>query len=485
VSRFNVKRLISIWFFLVVVLLASCSSLRKAELSAGNDPEKAIAEVTESMQQAQQAQLDMLADEAFSQGRIYFSDAKRGLKEGDLVETILDNAAVAKAFFQDAAKIGEPKRPAHRRILEGRAAALSAGVRKNAPLVQGLKEVDAELKDITNQFNRTLKSDAFAAFQKKYHDLEARAVQHRELGGAKQVINNLRTDAEDRAPKSLNTALSDFNNALKVVAKNPRSPDVYAQAVNTALESATLLRDVMTVLTGASGTPEHIGLQIVMQERKLGKLSSSVGKLEQNLQTTQQSLKQKEGALKQKETVLRQQNTALKQKESALKQTQGKLKQTEGELKAQEAVLAKVSYQVRFQQAMDEARKIIPESEALVYQQGNKLVFRFKRINFPSGTAIIPAFSKLAIDKVDSIIKKLDAEKVIVQGHTDSVGSELINKKLSQDRALAVAKYIHTLKGGYKIQYLGYGESQPIASNDTSAGRATNRRVDLVISVKQ
>ena len=48
-----------------------------------------------------------------------------------------------------------------------------------------------------------------------------------------------------------------------------------------------------------------------------------------------------------------------------------------------------------------------------------------------------------------------------------------------------MAKYLYDLGGGYKIQYIGYGESHPIALNETAAGRATNRRVDLVVSVKQ
>ena len=134
---------------------------------------------------------------------------------------------------------------------------------------------------------------------------------------------------------------------------------------------------------------------------------------------------------------------------------------------------------------MDEAQKVLSQDDALVYQQGKKLVFRLKRVNFRSGASIIPKASEQLISKVDSIIKKLDAEKVIVQGHTDSVGSAKINKKLSKARASAVAKYLASLRGGYKLTYSGYGESHPIASNETAAGRATNRRVDLVLSVKQ
>ena len=74
---------------------------------------------------------------------------------------------------------------------------------------------------------------------------------------------------------------------------------------------------------------------------------------------------------------------------------------------------------------------------------------------------------------------------MIVQGHTDSVGPTSVNKRLSTERATAVAKYVASLRGGYKITYTGFGEAYPISSNKTAAGRATNRRVDLVVSVKK
>jgi len=255
----------------------------------------------------------------------------------------------------------------------------------------------------------------------------------------------------------LRTASLDYKTAMNIIEQSPRSPRVYKKSVDEALASATLLYDVMNVILGAKGTPENIALQIVKQKRALGELSSNVGKLQANLKSTKESLEEKEGALK----------------------------RTEGVLKTQEEQLARASTQVRFQQAMDEAQQVIPQSDALVYQQGNKLIFRLKRVNFKSGAAVIPKSSEQLIAKVDSIIKKLDAEKVVVQGHTDSVGSAKVNKKLSQARAAAVAKFLSRLRGGYKLTYSGYGESHPIASNETAEGRATNRRVDLVLSVKQ
>ena len=431
------ERIHPLGFIMMVVLLVGCSSLRQAELASGNDPEKAIAEVTQIMQGAQQDQVDLLAHEQYSKGTVYLNDAKRGLKQGASPEKVLENAAIAKAFFEDARATARTRQPSASRILTARASALSAGVRKSDVLVERLLEIDDDLRGKTKQFSRSLSPEDFSEFQKKYLALEVSAVQFRELNGAKQAIAQAKEqNAKKLAPQTLQSASLDYETAMNIIAQTPRSSASYKKNVDAAVASATLLTDVMNVITEAKGTPEHIALQIVEQKRALG--------------AAQQTLQEKESALK-----------------------------------TQEAQLARASTQVRFQQAMDEAREQISPDDALVYQQGNQLVFRLKRMNFPSGTAVIPETSKLLLIKVATIIKNLDAETVTVQGHTDSVGSDALNQKLSTERAKAVATYLQSFGGGYKIQYIGYGESQPIASNTTEAGRAVNRRVDIVVSVKQ
>jgi len=453
------KLIKSLWFITVIaVLMVGCASPKKAKLASGDDPAKAVAEVLEVMESAQQRQLDVLADDDYSNASEYLANAKRGLKQGESAESVLENAAIAKAFFQDARKTAKPRRTFAKRILKARESALSAGVRKSDALIEIMKEIDDDLKSESNQFSKSISLEDYSTLQKKYLDLEAKAVQFSQLNSANLAITKaIDDDAEDLAPKSLRTASLDYKTAMNMIAQSPRNPKMYKASVDETLASATQLYDVMNVILGAKGTPENIAVQIVKQKRALGELSSNVGKLEANLTSTKQSLQEKEGALK----------------------------RTEGVLKTQEQQLARASTQVRFQQAMDEAQQVLSKDDALVYQQGNKLVFRLKRVNFKSGAAVIPKSSEQLISKVDSIIKKLDAEKVIVQGHTDSVGSAKVNKKLSKARASAVAKYLASLKGGYKIAYSGYGESHPIASNESEAGRATNRRVDLVLSVKQ
>lgn len=459
------KMRIAIGYTLVALTFLGCSNARKAELTHGIDAEMAVAEVTQIKQDALRKQIDILADKQFEEGSDYLNDATKELKKGGSSEEVLESAAIAKAYFQDAEITAQPRKPIAERILDARNAALLAGLRNSAPLIKELKQVDDDLKGETKQFSKGLSPEEFSEFQKKYLTLETKAVQFRELNSAKVAIKQAtKNDAEDLAPVSLRTASLDYSNAENTIVQSPRNPGIYQPSVQAALESAMMLQDVMDVIMDAKGTPEKIAVQIVTQKRALGELTSNVGRLKANLQSTQQVLQEKEGALK---------------------LTESELRKTEGVLKTQEEQLASASTQVRFQQAMDEARKTLPQSDALVYQQGQTLVFRLKRVNFKSGTAIIPESSKPLIAQVNDIISRLDAEKVIVQGHTDSVGSEAVNLRLSEERAVAVADYLSSLGSGYALENVGYGESQPIASNETAEGRATNRRVDLVVSVKK
>ena len=79
-------------------------------------------------------------------------------------------------------------------------------------------------------------------------------------------------------------------------------------------------------------------------------------------------------------------------------------------------------------------------------------------------------------------INKYPANQILVAGHTDSKGTDAYNKKLSQRRADNVRKYLVNKFGisANKLVARGYGESQPIASNDTDAGRQQNRRVEVI-----
>ncbi|GHU33520.1 hypothetical protein AGMMS50256_25580 [Betaproteobacteria bacterium] len=102
-------------------------------------------------------------------------------------------------------------------------------------------------------------------------------------------------------------------------------------------------------------------------------------------------------------------------------------------------------------------------------------------INFDTGLATIKPESKDVIDEIVTALKSKPQLKVKLEGHTDNVGNAAANKKLSDDRANAVMNAI-SAKGIDKTRLSaeGFGLDKPIADNDSEAGRAKNRRVELV-----
>ena len=109
-------------------------------------------------------------------------------------------------------------------------------------------------------------------------------------------------------------------------------------------------------------------------------------------------------------------------------------------------------------------------------------------MNFKPGQASLETGSFQTLSKVQAVIGQMEAVKVRVEGHTDSIGNRQSNLKLSQKRAETVAKYLISQRAidSNHVEAAGYGYEKPLSSNKTDTGRAQNRRVDIVItSLKQ
>ncbi len=99
---------------------------------------------------------------------------------------------------------------------------------------------------------------------------------------------------------------------------------------------------------------------------------------------------------------------------------------------------------------------------------------------FDFDKSVLKPEGKKSIDDAIAKMKSIDVEIVIATGHTDSIGTDAYNQKLSERRATSVKEYMVS-KGvpAAKVTTLGKGETQPVATNKTKEGRAKNRRVDI------
>ena len=111
------------------------------------------------------------------------------------------------------------------------------------------------------------------------------------------------------------------------------------------------------------------------------------------------------------------------------------------------------------------------------------LVLTLGDVLFDTGKATLKPGAYATIDRLANALKEDTSRKVLIEGHTDSVGSDEFNQTLSENRAQSVQSAL--MQRGVnsdQITAVGKGESTPVASNDDAGGRQQNRRVELIFT---
>jgi len=102
---------------------------------------------------------------------------------------------------------------------------------------------------------------------------------------------------------------------------------------------------------------------------------------------------------------------------------------------------------------------------------------------FDTGSYTLKPGAREKLAKISGILLAYPALKVEVEGHTDSVGSDDFNQRLSEQRAESVREYLVDQQvPADAVTAFGFGKTKPVATNDTAEGRQQNRRVELVVN---
>jgi outer membrane protein OmpA-like peptidoglycan-associated protein len=113
-------------------------------------------------------------------------------------------------------------------------------------------------------------------------------------------------------------------------------------------------------------------------------------------------------------------------------------------------------------------------------KQGAKV--RLENVFFATGSYELKPESKVELNEVVEFLNNNPAVRIMLEGHTDNVGSEAYNTELSENRAKSVYKYlVNQGVDARRLEYKGYGFSQPVYTNETEEGRAGNRRTEMRI----
>ena len=147
------------------------------------------------------------------------------------------------------------------------------------------------------------------------------------------------------------------------------------------------------------------------------------------------------------------------------------------------ALVQRLEAQARVREQFKQVEKMFSSRGARVFREGDSVFLRLVGLTFDSGASQLKPENFDLLAKVEKAIDVFPRSELIIEGHTDAHGGDDLNQKLSQERAESVQQYmINAMRiPTYRLIAQGYGETRPVASNETVAGRKRNRRIDIRI----
>ena len=133
----------------------------------------------------------------------------------------------------------------------------------------------------------------------------------------------------------------------------------------------------------------------------------------------------------------------------------------------------------------EEMRQALATSEEVaVRREGDMIALTLKGdVTFDVDSDVVLPGLYTELDRIAQILVRYPDTTIVVEGHTDSTGSDTYNQQLSERRAISVQRLLAQRGvGEHRITTIGYGESRPVATNNTPEGRQMNRRVEIRVN---
>jgi outer membrane protein OmpA-like peptidoglycan-associated protein len=264
------------------------------------------------------------------------------------------------------------------------------------------------------------------------------------------------------------TALVDARRAYD----SARSSPAAQYTPSRLLEARQALERAESAYRDDPGSDEEHSYAYVAQRR--AELAVIYGQYEQDLRARAAS----EQAYKERQDALR------RQAENTAQSTQQALESTRENLLATRSTLTQEQQARKNAEQTAQAALASLDQIARVKEEARGTVITLDgSVLFVSGKSELLPIAQKKLDDVAKALNDLgEQQQVVIEGHTDSNGNDDSNLRLSQQRADSVRTYL--VSRGVKaerVQAVGKGEAQPVASNDTAEGRANNRRVEIIV----
>lgn len=497
----NSRRII---FFPLLVFLYSCATTPQLTQQEINQQYPALAELGMKIETARSNQVDIMAPQGYQKAVSLYEQANAAASKKQS-QAAMSATEEGLATLQVAQENADLSGDIFDEVIIARQKAKRAGAAQIFD--EQLSSLDSQLMTAASMVEQGKLEQAKRQrpdLRQAYSDLELNSLKQSTVSKAEAALNQAQAnDADTLAPKTYAQAQEELRLAESILEADRTDTD----RANVHAERATILskrsnniaelvkdfdrRDfsrediVLWYQNNLATVGSPLGVRLDFDrpnDKTVNDLHVKVSQVVTKNQMNEQRVDDITDKLVEHSFLYNQQVTQLKQNHSqevaALNQ-KFTTELAEQELSKAEIAAMEIARENRFNRIQD----MFDKNEAMVYRQKDNVLVSVHGFDFPPGKAEIEPKNFGLMDKVVKSIKEFDGAKVVVSGHTDITGSADRNKTLSQQRADNVAKFLAEVGGIPKKRIVaeGYGQTKPVASNETPEGRAQNRRVEVLI----
>ncbi len=465
------------------LLLGFAGCLLALSLQADQLRDSLFADADAAMQEANANQANILAPVSYAEAAGYYNSANDRYKKKQNVDRIQKDLAQATAYFQKASESSKLAKITFESALKARNDARNAQAEKMAAKEWASAEkkfIDATETLETSNIKRAREKAGDA--EKIYRDAELIAIKAAYLNQTIALIEKAKKERVHRyAPKTLEKAEQLLALAEKELSQNRYDTDYPRSLVKQSFYQAKhsiYLADQVNKLRDNNVSDEEILLKMEAPVTEIASSLELVAEFDKGFDVPMTAIKNRIQALQKDSYELGELKTHAEYLEKEIAVLESKLGIQSERLAKQEAQ----------RERLQRLTSYFNREEAVVLTQGNDVLIRAVGLTFDPGSALVKPQSYALLTKLQQAIALYPEYGVLVEGHTDSFGGDIQNLDLSMHRAQSVRQYFISNMAGFPInrsEAIGYGETRPIANNETPEGRTRNRRIDLLLKAPQ
>ena len=432
---------------------------------------------------------ELFAPRSYENGMREYRDAEDLLERGRNIEYVRSNAADATRYFTAATTAAQLAKTALAQAIKSRQDGANALAPKLSPELWADAQREfqrainlLERGDLKNAKRREIEATSL------YREAELVAIKAQYLSETRRLLNDAdRARVGRYAPITLGKAkqlLADADRELNENRYDTDLPRSLAKQANYEAKHALYLSEIVRQVRDKDLTAEQLVLQWEQAMRTVAGVADVVPDMQDGPDRLTAELVAYFEAQANELQALQQEKAENEIRLADLEEELAALDERLGGATAERAALIqRLEAQARVKEQFERVEKMFSSAEARVFREADTIILRLVGLSFDSGQSQIKPENFDLLAKVEKAIDVFPRSELIIEGHTDSHGGDDLNQKLSQERAESVQQYmINAMRlPSYRLIATGYGETRPVSSNETEAGRARNRRIDIVI----